>query len=131
MQGVSIAAPAGRSKQMNPISLANLKSKKFCPGCGHRVGNKKSGPCARPITTVGEDGQETYLLDENQQPVICQHIFETSMQRRLKEAADDSIAERPLHLPEGTGHMALSHVEDSFDRLLTKVRVLQSYLHSI
>ena len=123
MQDGAIAAPPGRSKNVNPNSLANLRSKKVCPGCGYVTGNRKSGKCGQVRTTTDLDGQTTIVLDANRQEVRCQHVFETCVQRRLKKAAEDSIAERPLHLPEGTGHMTLSHVEESFDKIVTKVEL--------
>ena len=59
------------------------------------------------------------------------NIFETAAQRRLKAAAANSIAERELLLPEGAGHMAVSHVEESFDKLVTKVRMARLLVASI
>ena len=64
-------------------------------------------------------------LDENEQEVRCQHVFESAAQRRIKAAAADSLAERPLLLPCGAGHMAVSHVEDSYDKLLSKVQAVR------
>ena len=56
-------------------------------------------------------------------PTSLTDVFETAVQRRLKAAAASSIAQL-LH-PEGVGHMAVSHMEDSFDRLVSKVRMTQ------
>ena len=131
MQDASTAAPAGRSKKVHPNSLANLRSMKPCPGCGFMTGNRKSGICGKPITVLDDARRKTLLLNEKGDVIRCQHIFEIAAQRRLKAAGASSIAERKLLLLEGASHMAVSHVEESFVKLVTKVRMARLLIASI
>ena len=87
----------------------------------------KLGTCGKAFIITDVNDMVKLLTNErgghSQMPTSLKDVFGTATQRRLKAAAANSIAEL-LH-PEGVGHMAVSHMEDSFDRLVSKVRMAQ------